>query len=110
MKFLFDHDVPDDLSYLLQELGHEVSLLRHLFPKDASDPSVFQFAYDNDFLLVTCNRDDFLELAKQSVSRDHHRRPSQNTCRGADGVIPFVGTRWRKWSEEQHQLCVIGNF
>ena len=41
MKFLFDHDVPDDLSYLLQELGHEVSLLRHLFPKDASDPSVF---------------------------------------------------------------------
>jgi len=26
---------------------------------------VFQFAYDNDFLLVTCNRDDFLELAKQ---------------------------------------------
>ena len=53
------------LSYLLQQLGHEVSLLRQLLPKDASDPVVFQFAYDNDFLLVTCNRDDFVELAKQ---------------------------------------------
>ena len=65
MKFLFDHDVPDDLSYLLQQLGHEVSLLRQLLPKDASDPTVFEFAYANDFLLVTCNRDDFVELAKQ---------------------------------------------
>lgn len=28
MKFLLDHDVPDDLSYLLEQLGHEVTLLR----------------------------------------------------------------------------------
>ena len=27
MKFLLDHDVPDDLSYLLEELAHEVTLL-----------------------------------------------------------------------------------
>lgn len=65
MKFLFDHDVPDDLSYLLRQLGHEVSLLRQFLPKDAPDPTVFEFAYDNDFLLVTCNRDDFVGLAKQ---------------------------------------------
>ena len=63
MKFLFDHDVPDDLSYLLQQLGHEVSLLRQLLPEDASDPTVLQFAHENGFLLVTCNRDDFVELA-----------------------------------------------
>ena len=50
MKFLFDHDVPDDLTYLVQQLGHEVSLLRLLLPKDASDLTVFQFAYENDFL------------------------------------------------------------
>ena len=24
MKFLLDHDVPDDLSYLLEQLGHDV--------------------------------------------------------------------------------------
>ncbi len=30
---------------------------------------MFQFAHDNDFLLVTCNRDDFVDLAKQNP---HH--------------------------------------
>lgn len=32
MKFLLDHDVPDDLSYLLEELNHEVTLLREALP------------------------------------------------------------------------------
>ena len=35
----------------------------------ASDPAVLQFAHENDFLLVTCNRDDFVELAKE---KPHH--------------------------------------
>jgi predicted nuclease of predicted toxin-antitoxin system len=69
VNFLFDHDVPDDLSYLLQQLGHHVSLLRQSLPRGASDPQVFQFAYENDFLLVTCNHGDFLELAK---ANPHH--------------------------------------
>ncbi len=69
MKFLFDHDVPDDLSYLLGELAHEVTLLRKVIPEDASDESVLQFAHDNDCVLLTCNRDDFLQLAKH---KPHH--------------------------------------
>ena len=27
MTFLLDHDVPEDLSYLLEQLGHDVTLL-----------------------------------------------------------------------------------
>ena len=69
MKFLLDHDVPDDLSYLLEELGHEVVLLRKVLPEDASDESVLQFAHDNECVLLTCNRDDFLQLAKH---KPHH--------------------------------------
>lgn len=69
MKFLLDHDVPDDLSYLLEELTHDVTLLRKVLPEDASDESVLQFAHDNDCLLLTCNRDDFLQLAK---NKPHH--------------------------------------
>jgi hypothetical protein len=38
VKFLLDHDVPDDLSY-------------------------FRFAHDAGCVLLTCNRDDFLPLA-----------------------------------------------
>jgi len=69
VKFLLDHDVPDDLSYLLEELTHQVLLLRKVLPKDASDESVLQFAHDNDCVLLTCNRDDFLQLAKH---KPHH--------------------------------------
>jgi predicted nuclease of predicted toxin-antitoxin system len=69
VKFLLDHDVPDDLSYLLEELAHEVTLLRKVLPKDAPDETVLQFAHDNNCVLLTCNRDDFLELAKH---KPHH--------------------------------------
>lgn len=69
MKFLLDHDVPEDLTYLLQELGHEVLRLRDVLPQQASDPVVLQFAHEHGCLLVTCNRDDFIELAQR---QPHH--------------------------------------
>ena len=52
----------------LQQLGHEVSLLREILPKEPI-LQCFQFAQENDFLLVTCNLDDFVELAKE---KPHH--------------------------------------
>lgn len=63
MKFLLDHDVPEDLSYLLEQLGHDVTLLRKILPTDTSDEAVLRFAHENGCVLLTCNRDDFLELA-----------------------------------------------
>ena len=63
MKFLLDHDVPDDLSYLLEQLGHDVTLLRKALPRDSSDETVFRFAHEAGCILLTCNRDDFLRLA-----------------------------------------------
>ena len=69
MKFLLDHDVPDDLSYLLQQLGHDVTLLRKALPGDSSDEAVLRFAHERGCVLLTCNRDDFLHLA---TARPHH--------------------------------------
>ena len=43
VKFLLDHDVPDDLSYMLEQLGHEVVLLRKALPDDSSDEAVLCF-------------------------------------------------------------------
>jgi len=34
VKFPLDHDVPDDLSYLPEQLGHDVTLLRRRFSFD----------------------------------------------------------------------------
>ena len=69
MKFPLDHDVPDDLSYLLEQLGHEVTLLRKALPGYSSDDAVLQFGYEGGCVLPTCNRDDFLHLA---ATRPHH--------------------------------------
>jgi predicted nuclease of predicted toxin-antitoxin system len=69
VKFLLDHDVPDDLSYLLHQLGHDVTYLRKALPGDSSDETVLRFAHERGCVLLTCNRDDFLHLA---TTRPHH--------------------------------------
>jgi predicted nuclease of predicted toxin-antitoxin system len=87
VKFLLDHDVPDDLSYLIEQLGHDVTLLRKALPGDSSDEAVLQFAHEHGFVLVTCNRDDFLDLAT--------RRPHQ-------GIV--IAIRRRTRAEERAAL------
>lgn len=64
MKFLLDQDVPDNLIYLLRELKHEVVRLRDVLPAASPDSTVLQFASAHNCILLTCNRDDFIELAK----------------------------------------------
>lgn len=68
MKFLLDQDVPEDLTYLLRELDHEVLRLRDVLAQ-AADAAVLRFAHENDCLLMTCNRDDFLKLAETQPHR-----------------------------------------
>ena len=69
MRFLLDQDVPDDLIYLLRALDHEVVRLRDVVPPDATDRAVLQFANEHGWLLLTCNRDDFLKLAETEPHR-----------------------------------------
>lgn len=69
MKFLFDHDVPDDLSHVLRQLGHTVVLLREVLPRTAPDAEVLAHAAQHGLIMVTCNRDDFLALAQ---TEPHH--------------------------------------
>jgi len=64
VKFLLDQDVPEDLRHLLERLGYEVMLLRHCLPEESSDQAVLQFAHAGGYVLLTCNRDDFLRLAE----------------------------------------------
>ena len=64
MKFLFDHDVPDDMAYTLTAMGHEVSKLRELLDVQTTDEEVLRFAAANDLILISCNRDDFISAAR----------------------------------------------
>lgn len=63
MKFLLDHDVPDDIAFALSPLGHEVFKLREVLPRTAPDEEVLRAAVERDCVLVTCDRDDFLAIA-----------------------------------------------
>jgi Domain of unknown function (DUF5615) len=49
---------------LLQQLGHDVTLLREALPGDSFDEAVLRFAHEAGCILLTCNRDDFLHLAE----------------------------------------------
>ncbi len=64
MKFLFDHDVPDDLAYTLTAMGHQVSRLRELLDVRATDEELLKLAGTRDLILITCNRDEFITLAQ----------------------------------------------
>jgi predicted nuclease of predicted toxin-antitoxin system len=64
LKFLFDHDVPDDMAYTLTAMGHEVLKLRELLDIQTSDEEVLRFAGANNLILITCNRDDFVTAAQ----------------------------------------------
>ena len=67
MNFLFDNDVPDDTAYGLAAMGHEVFKLRNLIDPQSTDEAVLRFASEHNYVLVTCNRDDFL-VAAQTIS------------------------------------------
>jgi predicted nuclease of predicted toxin-antitoxin system len=54
------------MAYGLTTLGHEVFKLRELIDPQTSDEEVLRFAAKNNFVLITCNRDDFLAAAQKS--------------------------------------------
>lgn len=67
MRFLLDHDVPAEVGRVLVRGGHESTRLAEVMPATAPDDDVFQAAQARDAILITCNRDDFLDLAKSRV-------------------------------------------
>ena len=68
VTFLFDDDVPDDLSHLLTHVGHRVTFLREALPRDTSDAVVRDYAVQRGFVLVTCNRDDFVKSDRSDLA------------------------------------------
>lgn len=69
MRFLLDHDVPDEMAYALQALGHEVRLLRTVLPITTPDENILRLAGEQEDVLITCNRDDFVAAANRVVHR-----------------------------------------
>lgn len=69
MKFLLDHDVPDDAAFSLEALGHVVVKLREVLRVTTPDDEVLRLAGERECVLITCNRDDFLAAAGRVAHR-----------------------------------------
>ena len=63
MKFFLDHDVNDAVAEALRRHGHEALVLRDLLPANASDAQAFATSQAKTCVMITCNRNDYLELA-----------------------------------------------
>ena len=63
MTFLLDHDIPEDICRLLLHRGYEVIRLREVLPITTPDEDIFGYVCQHNLVLMTCNRDDFLQLA-----------------------------------------------
>lgn len=63
MKLLLDHDVPVEIARVLLQAGHLVLRVGDVMPPDTEDIRVFEYAASRGYVLMTCNRDDFLGLA-----------------------------------------------
>lgn len=93
MRFLLDHDVPDVAGRVLAASGHTVTLLREISPFDISDDRVLNLAVERGEVLITCNRDDSLELVK---------------CEENPGIIILIRRRSRSL-ENGKLLALIGD-
>jgi predicted nuclease of predicted toxin-antitoxin system len=63
VKFFLDHDVPAEVARVLRQEGHDVIELRQVLPVQTTDAEVYDYVRENGLFLITCNRDDFLQLA-----------------------------------------------
>lgn len=59
LRFFADHCVPDSVTTLLGETGHDVMRLRDHIPHDSPDPVVISKARELDAILISLNGDFF---------------------------------------------------
>jgi len=96
VKFLLDHDVPDEVAESLRHWKFEVTKLREVLPVTSPDEAIFAHAQNEGSIIITCNRDHFLGLARQALAAG----------RSLSGLIVLIRRRSRQ-SECAHLLALI---
>jgi predicted nuclease of predicted toxin-antitoxin system len=96
MKFFLDHDVPDEVNQLLRFWNHDPVRLRDVLPITAPDEKAFEFAQAEQRIIISCNRNHFLKLAREAVSKEQ----------SFAGLIVLVRRRTRQ-AECAHLLSLL---
>jgi hypothetical protein len=93
---LLDHDVPDEVERLLRYWKHDVEILRRCLPVTTPDEAIFNFAQQHQRIILTCNRNHFLALARKAFAEQ----------RSFAGLIILVRRRTRQ-TECAHLLAFL---
>ena len=85
MRFLVDEDVAIEVAWCLQQAGHGVSLVAEVPGARTDDEDIWHYAVRSEAIVVTCNRQDFLELAGREPATGlvilNRRRTRSAECR-----------------------------
>ena len=85
MRFLVDEDVPVEAVRCLRQAGPEALLVAEVLGVRTDDVDIWHHAVQTQSIVVTCNRQDFLELAGPEPTTSliilNRRRTRQAECR-----------------------------
>ena len=84
MRFLIDEDVAVEAARCLRQVGHEALLVTEALGARTEDVDIWRHAVQTQSIVVTCNRQDFLELAGTEPATGliilNRRRTRQAEC------------------------------
>ena len=100
MRFLIDEDVAIEVARCLSQAGHEVALVTEVLGVRTDDSDIWWHAVRTEAVVVTCNRQDFLELAGTESETGliilNRRRTRQAECRHLLALLSSAGEQGLK--------------
>ena len=95
VKFLVDEDVAVEVARCLRQAGHEVLLVAEVLGVRTDDVDIWHHAVLTNAIVITCNRQDFLELAGTAPETGliilNRRRTRQAACRHVLALLARAG-------------------
>jgi predicted nuclease of predicted toxin-antitoxin system len=90
-----DEDVAVELARCLQQAGHEVTLVAEALGVRTDDVDIWHHAVRTEAIVITCNRQDFLQLAGTAPETGliilNRRRRRQAECRHLLQLLASAG-------------------
>ena len=95
MKFLVDEDVAIEVTRCLRQAGHEAQRVSEVLGVRTDDVDIWRYTVRAESVVVTCNRQDFLELAGDTPETGliilNRRRTRQAECRHILALLARAG-------------------
>ena len=101
MKFFLDEDLPPSVAEIARNQGLDVTTVQEEGRHGLSDPAQLEFAASQSRVMVTRNRNDFLDLTKQSFQTNSPHHGVLIVTRSLPSRRPeWIAAALIRWAEE----------